>query len=442
MLDAIASSVWRYVQSAVASEPAVQEVDHGAGPAQEPAGGLDDGLQDLFAVVHRADLRHDLAQRPFGLGRAREGRSRRRQLLDQAGVGDGDGRLAAKCPDQGRVLVVERVGQDGVDLDDAERAVVAGDRARRSSSGSPSARRTRSISGLGGNWRRQVVAGDDDPVLGDGGTGRADADRDPQLRPLLRAEAAARRRRRTPSEGARSPRRGCRGWRPGRRRAGSPARRPAGGSRPGRACAVMRAAISRSACSASARRASALRDRSSASSRRVRAIAMAACAAIASSNPASASPHASRAAREGREGAERPALADEGRGHHRVDAGRFDVAVGAPAVREAIVVGVVAGPERTRVDHRLAGDALLERLVGIIGPHVIVGLDGARGVRPAQQARSRIDEVDARAIGVQQARRLVHRQLEDAREVGGRRDTGVDLAERPLDFGPLGELGA
>ena len=44
----------------------------------------------------------------------------RRQLLDEPGVGDGDGRLAAKRPDERGILVVERIGEDRVDLDDAE----------------------------------------------------------------------------------------------------------------------------------------------------------------------------------------------------------------------------------------------------------------------------------------------------------------------------------
>ena len=78
---------------------------------------------------------------------------------------------------------------DGVDLDDAERAVVAGDRRgdHRVEAGP--------LVELGRLGRRreqavELVAGDDDAVLGHGDAGRALADRDPQLGPLLVGEQA------------------------------------------------------------------------------------------------------------------------------------------------------------------------------------------------------------------------------------------------------------
>ena len=37
----------------------------------------------------------------------------------------------------------------------------------------------------------EVVTGEDDPILGDGGARRADPDRDPELRALLRGEQLA-----------------------------------------------------------------------------------------------------------------------------------------------------------------------------------------------------------------------------------------------------------
>ena len=92
------------------------------------------------------------------------------------------------------------------------------------------------------------------------------------------------------------------------------------------------------------------------------------------------------------------------------------------------------------VDHRLAGDALLGGLVGIDVPGLVDRLDLARGVGPAEQPRPGIDEVDPRAIGAQEAGRLVDRELQHARKVGRRGDPGVDLAQRSLNLGSLGEL--
>ena len=101
---------------------------------------------------------------------------------------------------------------------------------------------------------------------------------------------------------------------------------------------------------------------------------------------------------------------------------------------------VVARPERPAGDDRLAGDALIEGLVGVVRPILFAGLDGPGRVGPAQQADLRVDQVDPRAIGAQQAGRLVDAELEDRRQVGGGTDPGGDLAQRPLDVGPLGEL--
>ena len=85
------------------------------------------------------------------------------------------------------------------------------------------------------------------------------------------------------------------------------------------------------------------------------------------------------------QGTERPRLPDERRRHDRVDAGALDVGVGAGPVREAIVVEVVAGPLGTAAHDGLAGDALVEGLVRIVGPGVGIGTQRARGIRPAQQ---------------------------------------------------------
>ena len=79
-------------------------------------------------------------------------------------------------------------------------------------------------------------------------------------------------------------------------------------------------------------------------------------------------------------------------------------------------------------------------LVRVVRPDAVVRLDRARRVGPAQQARTRVDQVDPRAVGLEQAGRLVDGALEDVGQVRGRRDPGIDLAQRPLDLGALGEL--
>ena len=71
---------------------------------------------------------------------------------------------------------------------------------------------------------------------------------------------------------------------------------------------------------------------------------------------------------EDRQGAERTGLPDQRRGHHRVDAEFRHVRIAAGPVREAVVGGVIARPDGPRLDHRLAGDALLGRFVGIDVP--------------------------------------------------------------------------
>ena len=102
-------------------------------------------------------------------------------------------------------------------------------------------------------------------------------------------------------------------------------------------------------------------------------------------------------------------------------------------------MGVVAGPERLTLGDRLARDALVERLVGVVGPDVVVGFERPGGVRPAEQPGAAVDEVDAGAVRAQQASRLVDRALEHVRQVRGGRDAGVDLAQAAFDLGPVGQ---
>ena len=68
---------------------------------EQAGGGIDDRLEDLLLVAHRADPGGDLAQRPLGIGRLGEVGLGAGQLVDEPGVRDGDGRLAGECADRG-----------------------------------------------------------------------------------------------------------------------------------------------------------------------------------------------------------------------------------------------------------------------------------------------------------------------------------------------------
>ena len=71
----------------------VEQVEDGALPADQPAGQLDDLLEDVGRVAQRGDARGDLAQGLLGLGAASESGARAVELVDEPGAGDGDGGL-------------------------------------------------------------------------------------------------------------------------------------------------------------------------------------------------------------------------------------------------------------------------------------------------------------------------------------------------------------
>ena len=169
---------------------------------------------------------------------------------------------------------------------------------------------------------------------------------------------------------------------------------------------------------------------------------MAAWAAIDSSRPASASPHASPRVEKIESVPNGPVSPASGAAMTERMPNSATYCVAADAVREARVGGVIARPDGPCLDHGLAGDALLQRLVGIDVPGLVVGLHLTRRVGPAEQPRLGIDEVDPGAVGAQQAGGLVDRELQHAREIRGGRDPGIDLPKRALDLGPLGELRA
>ena len=136
-------------------------------------------------------------------------------------------------------------------------------------------------------------------------------------------------------------------------------------------------------------------------------------------------------------------LVDERDGHHGHDSSRPEIVIDGPQVREPRVREVVARPERPAIDDRLPGHALVERL-GL----AIVRLEGLRGAqRPCgvgatKLADGRVDQVDPSTVGVHQPGRLLDGQLEDRRQVGRGTDPGGDLAQRAFDVGPSGEFPA
>ena len=156
---------------------------------------LDDPFEDDLGLAQRGDPGGDVAQRPLGLGAPRDGGLRSLELLDQARVGDRDGGLVGESAEDRGVDVVERVALATVDLDRAERTLVADDRGDDEVA---DAGRPRQLVGLVDvlELAGEVVAGRDDPPLGHRPAGQALAEAQPRgaaRRPA--APRSARRRR-------------------------------------------------------------------------------------------------------------------------------------------------------------------------------------------------------------------------------------------------------
>ena len=77
--------------------------------AEQAPGLLDDPVEDDVGLAEGGDPGGDVAQGPLGVGPPGDGRLRLLELLDQAGVGDGDGRLVGQPAEDRLVDVVERV---------------------------------------------------------------------------------------------------------------------------------------------------------------------------------------------------------------------------------------------------------------------------------------------------------------------------------------------
>ena len=99
-----------------------EQVDHRPDRPEQADRGIDHRLEDLVLVAHRADPGGDLAQGPLSVGGPREIGPRGRQLVDETGVGHGDGGLAGQRADESPVGRGERRRLLRIDLDHAERA--------------------------------------------------------------------------------------------------------------------------------------------------------------------------------------------------------------------------------------------------------------------------------------------------------------------------------
>jgi hypothetical protein len=100
------------------------EVDPGAGRAEEPGGLVDDVLEQVGRVADRGDPGGDLAECPLGVGLPAGRGPGAIQLLDEAGVRHRDRGLAGERLDDVRVVLVERILLRRVDGQRAERPAI------------------------------------------------------------------------------------------------------------------------------------------------------------------------------------------------------------------------------------------------------------------------------------------------------------------------------
>ena len=129
------------------------EREVGAVGADEPAGFLHDELEDLVRVAQGGDPGRDLAQRALVIGQSGELAPRDVEVVDEPGVGDGDGRLGGEAPDEVGVALAEARSRSsrprGRPADRRRRRS-----GRRASSGSPWPRRSGRNRATAGTPRR------------------------------------------------------------------------------------------------------------------------------------------------------------------------------------------------------------------------------------------------------------------------------------------------
>ena len=139
------------------------------------------------------------------------------------------------------------------------------------------------------------------------------------------------------------------------------------------------------------------------------------------------------------EHADEAVLADHGRGDDRVQVDLLHALVALLVVLEPLVDHVVAGRHGPALADGEAGQADRLLVLGRV-EHGRVGVRAVLGVRPDHGALDGLDEVEAGALGAQQAGGLVDdAQQEVAGVAADRRQAAADLAQRPLLLGAPGE---
>ena len=407
--------------------------------AEEAARLVDDELEDLVGIADGGDACRDLAQRLLRVDAARELLLGAGELVDEPGVGDGDRRLRRERLDDRDVVVVERVRCGRQDAERAERAMLAGERHRQD----------RPDAGLLGRlprgWRLhdlgigQVVACHDRPVL----------EEDPAGNSLPRQQRL------------REPRLvgGCQPLR--RIRPADLAGRLVEEVDPGAVCTDQPARLVDDALE-DARRVVDCRDAHRDLAKgplRVGPPRDARLRGFEGGDESGVRQGDGGLCDEGEEerlvafaeglwprrpdghGPERAVLADERRRDDGADPLGARVLVRPLRVREPLVTHVVAGPERGAGPEGDPGDADVRRAVLLAWP-LVVGQLATRHVDTLEQAGLGVDEVEFRAVGVEQADSLVDGPPDDLVGLPERADPGPDLAEGPFGVGAALDVGA
>jgi hypothetical protein len=413
----------------------LDQVELGPIRVDEVTGGLDDLREEVGRVADRGDPGSDLAERLLRSGATADLLARARDRLDEPGVLDRDRRLVGEGLDERDLLRLERPGLGPADLQDAEQTLLAAERGddERAHAVAPDGlvearvvletgvvevvRADNRLAGgdrlAGGAVRERspglVDRGAADDVAGSGDVGEPDpagrrhdeVDPDP-----LRTEQARCLVDDVLEEVARVADRGD--------ASGDLAERPLGVGlvaelRPGVVELLDQPGVGH-------------RDRSLAGER------LDDPGVVLAERVGLAGVHRQRP--------ERAAVADQRDRDDRPDLVPADVGVGRGRVVEPLVVEVVPGEDRTALADRLAGDPLPG--LGLAGPGdgAETGPPAGRGVvRPIEAAGHFVEDVDAGAVGVQQARGLVDRPLQDLLGMTQADDPAADLAQGALGVG-------
>ncbi len=430
------------------------QVDHRAAAAEEARGLLVDHLEDLVLVAHGGHPCGDLAQCPFGSRRAGLFAPRTGELLDEARVGDGDRRVAGQGLDELTVLGVEGVRATRVHLEDAEPAGVARDRRgdHRAEPG-PAEEEVglRRLRELGD----EVVARHDHPVLGQRATGCPNAELDPQVGALLGGEEQRQARVEGPAQDVRLgvedvEDRAVGVDQPGRLVDGSLEDRIEIGGTADPSRDLAQAALDLGAPGQLPSRPIEIFDEPGICHGRGRVLGERAderdLGGVERSGPGG----------ERAECAEHLVAADHRGDDHRADPDVLDDPVRVGRVREGRIVRVVIGLDHRTIGHRPAEHPRSDRQLDPADPAAASRAPDAGVEREAQDIGVGVEQVDHRAVRVEEAGCLVHRAHEqgvDGGSVGGHRrrlrhavQTSVrrdrrDRGDRPGRFGPFGGSG-